>query len=374
VDSSNRQMINLRDLAKRVDSDEGLTGMLAVAMRVLVVDGEFSAVAVSVVRDGTDCETLAAAGKSNLHAVLVGSRFPVASFQTELACAEAWGVLRFVPIEHSAQIGVLHPARAEVADLSGISGTLYAQLTSDSGQLIGMISIEIDGDPRQPGIVAQRIISDISEVVANAIEKQLGLADAAPEPSELPAAEAVAEPLADVIQLRDPDTGLANREGLDLIMSDTLEQVRTDGGTAALLYLVLEEFDSIAETLGTEVANEVMRRVSRRLQDTVRGHDVVARVSENTMAIVAGKIAPQDTNSLVSRLRRTLAKVHIVEDEVIRVRGSVGVAIVNRESTDVASTLRIAEKACETARNDASSTYVLYSRYARAPFATPQLR
>ena len=124
-----------------------------------VVEGVgFEVAALSILRSDGMFETLAVAGPEDARAALLGRVQPSDAYDREFSFAEQWGALRFVPhdrvppeilavswipdIAPPLQPGAWHPLDA-----------LFAPLYSSSGELLGMLSVDLPRDGRRPGPV-----------------------------------------------------------------------------------------------------------------------------------------------------------------------------------------------------------------------------
>lgn len=116
----------------------------------------FEVAAISVARGDDDLEMIAVAGSAEARRELAGHRTPVTDIETELASAEAWGDLRFVPQE---RLSIDVEEIGWVPDLEPISDPdawhpldlLMAPIRDDRGQLRGLMSVDLPRDRRRPG-------------------------------------------------------------------------------------------------------------------------------------------------------------------------------------------------------------------------------
>lgn len=81
-------------------------------------------------------------------------------------------------------------------------------------------------------------------------------------------------------------TAIGNRRYLIQRLSDALRNVDSRGGACCLVLLGVQNLPALTERFGASVQQEVLRGTARRLQQLVRPTDVIARVDENTFAIV----------------------------------------------------------------------------------------
>jgi len=128
--------------------------------------------------------------------------------------------------------------------------------------------------------------------------------------------------------LHDDLTGLANRRLLDDRLTQALARAKRTGTSVAVLFLDLDQFKRINDTLGHAVGDQVLIEVARRLQACLRDTDTCARVGGDEFVVVCEDLGhPSDGSLLVSRLESALAAGVPVGDETIAVRASIGIAV-----------------------------------------------
>ena len=135
--------------------------------------------------------------------------------------------------------------------------------------------------------------------------------------------------------LHDPLTGLANR----VLLRDHLEravarQGRTDG-TAALLFVDLDDFKRVNDSYGHAAGDQILVQVAERLVGAVRAEDVVARQSGDEFAILLGEVTDAgEAIHAADRLLRELRRPILLGGRSIVVGGSVGIALAAEHDAD----------------------------------------
>ena len=94
--------------------------------------------------------------------------------------------------------------------------------------------------------------------------------------------------------LVDKLTSLGNRRYALQRLSDVLRNVESRGGICCVLVLGVQNLEELGRKLGDTVQQELLRGIARRLQQLVRPTDVIARVGDDTFAIVTLAEDPQD--------------------------------------------------------------------------------
>jgi diguanylate cyclase (GGDEF)-like protein len=146
--------------------------------------------------------------------------------------------------------------------------------------------------------------------------------------------------------LTDDLTGLGNRRQLLQQLQAAIDR----GGGLALLLIDLDGFKELNDTLGHHAGDEVLRQIGPRLGSVVRDHDTLARLGGDEFALVLtpGDEAAASTASL--RLRSALEQSFSVEDIVVHVDASVGIALFPNHAADPIGLLQRADVAMYEAK------------------------
>ncbi len=125
-------------------------------------------------------------------------------------------------------------------------------------------------------------------------------------------------------------TGLANRS----VLLDELERVVDDHRNAAVVFIDLDRFKPVNDLLGHESGDELLRKVSERLLDSVRPGDLVARVGGDEFVVVAYDLCDRvQGQALCDRIDATLSMPYLLIEGPVRVTASVGLALVDDDAT-----------------------------------------
>ena len=128
--------------------------------------------------------------------------------------------------------------------------------------------------------------------------------------------------------LTDGLTGMHNRRYFDDAMGEYLDQFRKIDKPIGLMILDLDHFKKVNDTYGHDVGDEVLRQVSRCLQEFTRYHDVVARLGGEEFAVVAPNMSRESLFKLADRMRHAISGLNIKSGNVtVRVTMSIGLAI-----------------------------------------------
>jgi diguanylate cyclase (GGDEF)-like protein len=122
---------------------------------------------------------------------------------------------------------------------------------------------------------------------------------------------------------RDVLTGLANRDAFVKRLQEQLAQ----GGAVAVLFVDLDDFKNVNDTLGHAVGDELITNVARRLGTSSRGHDLVARFGGDEFAVLLCELEPSHAARVSQRLLAELKTPFSLCGRTVAVRASGGLAV-----------------------------------------------
>lgn len=128
--------------------------------------------------------------------------------------------------------------------------------------------------------------------------------------------------------LSDPLTGLMNRLAYERRLREEWNRSERTNNSIGVVVIDLDEFKTINDTYGHVVGDEVLARVGRQLEISMRSYDVVARFGGDEFVALCLGCSPGEIEIPVKRLLDSLAEIEIVVDnETIRVAASIGAAV-----------------------------------------------
>ena len=130
------------------------------------------------------------------------------------------------------------------------------------------------------------------------------------------------------------------------------------GAQCAVLYIDIDEFKSINDSLGHPVGDELLKEIARRLRLCVRGSDVVARLGGDEFAIVQTNVgAHADITDLVSRIYAAIREPYECLGHRLLTDASIGIAMAPRDGTDLDELLKNADLAMYGAKAEGRRTF-----------------
>lgn len=157
----------------------------------------------------------------------------------------------------------------------------------------------------------------------------------------------------------DPLTGLANRRRLYDVGQKTLTSSEPQT-QAALIYLDLDRFKPINDTLGHDAGDELLIQVAARLRACIRKGDVLARLGGDEFAILLAEGSLVDAEMVASRILVALAQPFYLRGQTIQLGSSLGIATTMAAKTPFNQLLAQADIAMYRAKSQGRGNYVVF--------------
>jgi diguanylate cyclase (GGDEF)-like protein len=145
--------------------------------------------------------------------------------------------------------------------------------------------------------------------------------------------------------LLDPLTELYNRRGLQQVLQRELQLLSREGGKLMILFLDIDDFKKINDSLGHPVGDVLLKETAKKIQDSVRASDHVARIGGDEFILLLPRTPFREGLRLAERLRSTISNTKIVisEKESLRITASFGLTTVPAHTASVDDLLAISD-------------------------------
>jgi len=169
--------------------------------------------------------------------------------------------------------------------------------------------------------------------------------------------------------LRDPLTGLSNRQLLDDRITHAMARGRRDGTGVALLMLNLDGFKPINDSFGHAAGDAVLREVARRLQAQARGHDTLARIgADEFVLLLEAETGEAVLAQVAQRLLDTLAQPMSISfgegtQPPLRLSGSIGIALHNGQIASSRELIAQADSAAQAAKRSGGGSFAFFESH-----------
>jgi diguanylate cyclase (GGDEF)-like protein/PAS domain S-box-containing protein len=151
------------------------------------------------------------------------------------------------------------------------------------------------------------------------------------------------------LALHDTLTGLPNRTLLTDRLEHALAAAAREGGTAALLFLDLDRFKEVNDSLGHRAGDALLVQLAGRLEGLLRPGDTAARLGGDEFTVLCRGVDLDQARSVADRIRAAAAEPFVLEGHPTRVSASIGLVLAG-PSDDAESLLRDADTAMYEAK------------------------
>jgi len=157
-------------------------------------------------------------------------------------------------------------------------------------------------------------------------------------------------------------TGLPNRTLFNQVLSMAVESARRYGRGFAVMFIDLDRFKIINDSLGHDAGDMLLREMARRLTHCLRASDVVARIGGDEFVALVQEAADEEAMAMVARkiLAAAIEPLEILGREC-RVTASIGIARFPDHAADSAALLKNADMAMYQAKEDGKNNFRFYS-------------
>ena len=158
-------------------------------------------------------------------------------------------------------------------------------------------------------------------------------------------------------------TSLPNRLMLSQRLDQALSRHRRTGTQLAILFMDLDRFKVINDSLGHEIGDVLLRQVADRLRAQSREGDTVARVGgDEFVVLIENPETPTDISARAQRLVEQLSAPYVLGDKDCHVSVSIGISVFPADGSDSQALLKAADMAMYRAKDTGRDNYLFYSR------------
>ncbi|HVN62934.1 MAG TPA: EAL domain-containing protein [Gaiellaceae bacterium] len=161
----------------------------------------------------------------------------------------------------------------------------------------------------------------------------------------------------------DPVTGLANRALFADRVGHALIATQRTGALVAVMFIDLDDFKTVNDSLGHQAGDNVLLEVARRLENAVRPSDTVARFGGDEFAILLDEVTSTDEAAMIAdRVLAALEQPVELDRKEVYARASVGICMSDEDlrAQDAEELLRNADLAMYMAKRDSKGSYRLF--------------
>lgn len=164
------------------------------------------------------------------------------------------------------------------------------------------------------------------------------------------------------LAFHDALTGLPNRRLLSDRIDVAIAQAWRDRSNLAVLFVDLDRFKTINDSLGHSAGDELLKQVGQRLSALVRSGDTVSRIGGDEFVVLSpGCVRPSDAAALADKILFEVAQPYWLGDTRLQITPSIGIALFPDNGTDAGTLISNADAAMYLAKENERNNCQFYS-------------
>lgn len=231
----------------------------------------------------------------------------------------------------------------ELAQSHGLWASRATPIVSSNNLLLGVVA-SYYREPRPPDPQDLELIGIAANIARIAIERK------------------EAEERLDYLAHYDPLTSLPNRALFRDRLTQALARADRGGRLAALMFLDLDRFKTINDTLGHDIGDLLLKTVAHRLRRCVRDEDTVARLGGDEFTVILEELAGiEDAGIVAKKIIEALAPPFVLDGHEVFVTPSIGITVYPLDSNDLDNLLKNADAAMYRVKEEGRNNYQFYT-------------
>ncbi len=165
-------------------------------------------------------------------------------------------------------------------------------------------------------------------------------------------------------------TKLPNRALLRDRLSLAINQAKREEENLAVMFLDLDRFKNINDSLGHMIGDELLQQVSIRLKECIRAGDTLARFGGDEFTLMLPKLhnGREDASKLADKITNTLKQPFIIDGHELYVSASIGIALYPQDGTNMENLIKHADVAMYHVKGRGKNGYQFYSNEMNMPY------
>lgn len=157
-------------------------------------------------------------------------------------------------------------------------------------------------------------------------------------------------------------TGLPNRNLLHDRLQQAIVQAARTSGNVGVLFLDLDRFKGVNDSLGHRAGDQLLKTVSERLRVCVRESDTLARIGGDEFVVILSLVSDEDgISSAASKILAIISEPFLIEGQELYLTASIGVAVYPTDGSDVQALLKHADLAMYQAKDMDRNNFQFFS-------------
>lgn len=160
----------------------------------------------------------------------------------------------------------------------------------------------------------------------------------------------------------DPLTGLANRNKLEQFLNQILAQSRRHQESFALMFIDLDRFKNINDTIGHEAGDLLLQIIADRLKGAIRNTDLVARLGGDEFVIVVTDVHKSESVAIIAhKILESVMQAVVIKGKEIYITTSIGISLYPFDGQNMQTLMKNADLALYRAKEHGKNNYQFYT-------------
>jgi two-component system CheB/CheR fusion protein len=155
----------------------------------------------------------------------------------------------------------------------------------------------------------------------------------------------------------DPLTNTPNRHLLRDRLTQAIGNSIRENSRFCLMFLDLDHFKEVNDTLGHAAGDQLLIEVSRRLESQVRDKDTVCRFGGDEFVLLLSEINRDDATSKASAILTEILKPYVIQNQILTISTSLGIAIYPEDGSNYSELLKNADTAMYQAKENGRNSF-----------------
>lgn len=170
-------------------------------------------------------------------------------------------------------------------------------------------------------------------------------------------------PRINYLATHDSLTGLPNRSLFNEKLSRALKNAARNSSQVALLFLDLDHFKNVNDTLGHDVGDQLLVKVAERLKKSVQDNDTIARLGGDEFIVILENVANMERmTKTANKICQSLSEVYEINDRQIFVTTSIGISVYPDDGDNIQRLLKNADMAMYRAKERGRNMFEFYTK------------
>lgn len=161
----------------------------------------------------------------------------------------------------------------------------------------------------------------------------------------------------------DPLTDLPNRRLLHILLQNGIDTARQANRSLGVVFLDLDQFKQVNDTLGHEIGDILLQQVALRLGQTLRSSDTLARIGGDEFNILIEGFSEQsDIEPIIETILTSFSSPFLCQDHEIRITASIGIALFPQDGDSIQTLIKNADMAMYLSKDRGRNRYSFFTQ------------